>query len=195
MKPAAALERPQARARAWRMAVPLLTGLLATATMDAGSILATRTKLIRPGSEPIGPRFIGRWVGYMTTGRFRHRDILEAPALRGETWVGFATHYTIGMALSEVYFRVLRFTRKRPSVATGLLYGAATTILPMLIVWPAYGLGAFGHRAANPGRLIRMSAVGHVVFGAALSLWCAVLMSSQGGMDEWRRPQPPLQKL
>lgn len=160
-----------------KIATPLLAGLLATATMDAASVLATRGALLRPGPDPVGPKFLGRWVGYMARGRLRHAHIVETPELPRETLLGFVTHYAVGMALSAVYFMLLRLVKARPNVASALLYGAATSLFSWLIVHPAYGLGVFGRRATNPNRMIWLSLVGHLIFGGGIAWWSAVLRS------------------
>ena len=97
--------------------VGLIVGILATVTMDVVAVIALRLGIAGRGPRQTGPDLIGRWIGYLLRGKFRHTDILQTPPLRGELVLGLAAHYLIGIALTLVYLGLLvaRTRRRQPS--------------------------------------------------------------------------------
>ena len=63
--------------------VGLIVGILATVTMDVVAVMALRLGIAGRGPRRTGPDLIGRWIGYLLRGKFRHTDILQTPPLRG----------------------------------------------------------------------------------------------------------------
>jgi hypothetical protein len=69
-----------------------LVGVGATVIMDAaGEVLRRAT-----GVEPLDYRLVGRWLGHMRRGGFRHESIRSAEPVHGERAVGWLAHYSIG---------------------------------------------------------------------------------------------------
>ena len=64
--------------------VGLIVGILATVTMDVVAVIALPLGIAGRGPRRTGPDLIGRWIGYLLQGKFRHTDILQTPPLRGE---------------------------------------------------------------------------------------------------------------
>jgi len=64
--------------------VGLIVGILATVTRDFVAVIALRFGIAGWGPRRTGPDLIGRWIGYLLRGKFRHTDILQTPPLRGE---------------------------------------------------------------------------------------------------------------
>src|SRR5215475_921950 len=93
----------------------VIVGILATVTMDAVAVIAPRLGIAGRGQRRTGPDFIGRWIGYVLRGKFRHTDILQTPPLRGELLLGFAAHYSIGIVLTLIYFGLLVVAHARPT--------------------------------------------------------------------------------
>jgi len=77
--------------------VGLIVGTLATVTMDVVAVIALRLGIAGRGPRRTGPDLIGRWIGYLLRGKFRHTDILQTPPLLGELVLGLAAHYLIGL--------------------------------------------------------------------------------------------------
>jgi hypothetical protein len=84
----------------------LIVGVLATVTMDVVAMMAPWLGIASRGPRRTGPDLIGRWIGYLLQGKFRHRDILQTPPLRGELLLGLAAHYSIGIVLTLVYLGI-----------------------------------------------------------------------------------------
>ena len=70
--------------------VGLIVGILATVTMDVVAMMALRLGIAGRGRRRTGPDLIGRWIGYLLQGKFRHTDILQTPALARRTTLGIS---------------------------------------------------------------------------------------------------------
>jgi hypothetical protein len=110
--------------------VGLIVGILATVTMDVVAMMALWLGIASRGPRRTGPDLIGRWIGYLLQGKFRHTDILQTPPLRGELLLGLAAHYSIGIVLTLVYLGLLVAVHATPTALNAILYGTATTVLP-----------------------------------------------------------------
>ena len=155
--------------------VGVIVGILATVTMDVVAVIALRLGIAGRGPRRTGPDLIGRWIGYLLQGKFRHTDILQTPPLRGELLLGFAAHYSIGIVLTLVYFGLLVVTQARPTALSAILYGTATTVLPWFVMFPSQGMGWLGRDAPGDVHLARISLFNHIVFGLGIALWTAVI--------------------
>jgi hypothetical protein len=155
--------------------VGVIVGVLATVTMDVVAVIALRLGIAGRAPRRTGPDLIGRWVGYLFQGKFKHTDILQTPPLRGELLLGFAAHYLIGIALTLVYVGLLIVAYTKPTALSAILYGAATTVLPWFLMFPSQGMGWLGRDAPGDVHLARASLFNHIVFGLGIALWMAVL--------------------
>jgi len=155
--------------------VGVIVGIPATLTMDAVAVIALRLGIAGRGPRRTGPDLIGRWIGYLLKGKFRHTDILQRPPLRGELLLGFAAHYSIGIVLTLVYFGLLDVANVRPAALSAILYGTATTVLPWFLMFPSQGMGWLGRDAPGDVHLARASLFNHIVFGLGIALWTAVI--------------------
>jgi len=153
----------------------VVVGVLATITMDAAFVAASRLGGEAFTTEKIGPELVGRWVGGLAHGRWRCDDIVAEPKLRGEVATGLATHYATGVALTYAYLLALRRRRRSPDLVTATAYGVATALLPFLVMYPSWGYGCCGLRSGDAARTARVMLLGHTVFGAAIGAWASVL--------------------
>src|SRR5215475_6497380 len=153
----------------------LVVGLLATVTMDIVAVMALRFGIAGRGPRRTGPDLIGRWIGYLLRGKFRHTDILQTLPLRGELVLGLAAHYSIGIVLTLVYLGLLVVAHARPTVLSAILYGMATTVLPWFLMFPSQGMGWLGRNAPDDAHLARVSLFNHIIFGLGIALWMAVI--------------------
>lgn len=153
----------------------LRVGVLATLCMDVALLAAARLAGEAFTSDKISPGLVGRWAAGLARGRYRHEDLASEAPLQGEFCIGMAVHYMTGVGLTGTYLQGLRRLQRRPGVASGAAYGAATALLPWLIMYPCWGLGPFGSRSGEMGRLVRIMLLGHTVFGAAIGAWAIAL--------------------
>ena len=155
--------------------VGLIVGILATITMDVVAVIAVRLGIAGRGPRRTGPDLIGRWIGYLLRGKFRHANILETPPLRGELVLGLAAHYAIGIVLTLVYLRLLIVVQATPTALSAILYGTATTVFPWFLMFPSQGMGWLGRDAPADAHLARVSLFNHIIFGLGIALWVAVM--------------------
>jgi hypothetical protein len=155
--------------------VGLIVGILATVTMDVVAVIALRIGIAGRGPRRTGPDLIGRWIGYLLRGKFKHTDILQTPPVRGELVLGLAAHYLIGIALTLMYLGLLVVTHATPTALSAILYGTATTALPWFLMFPSQGMGWLGRNAPDDAHLARVSLFNHFIFGLGIALWMAVL--------------------
>src|SRR5215475_4803455 len=133
----------------------LVVGLLATVTMDVVAVIALRIGIAGRGPRRTGPDLIGRWIGYLLQGKFRHTDILQTPPLRGELVLGLAAHYSIGIVLTLVYLGLLVVAHAPPTALGAIVYGTATTVFPWFLMFPLQGMGWLGLDARGDAHLVR----------------------------------------
>ena len=156
------------------MPVGVVAGVLATITMDAAMAFAVLLAPDTFASDKIDLAMIGRWAGGLARGRWRHDDITTDPQLRGELCMGLATHYLTGVVLTEVYVAALRRGGLKPDLLKATAFGLATSVLPLLILYPSMGYGCCGRRADDARRLLRVMLLGHVAFGVGIGLGSAL---------------------
>ena len=155
--------------------VGLIVGILATVTMDVVAMIALRFGIAGRGPRRTGPDLIGRWIGYLMRGEFRHTDILRTPPLRGELVLGLVAHYLIGIVLTLVYLGLLVAAHATPTALSAILYGMATTVFPWFLMFPSQGMGWLGRDALGYAHLARISLFNHIIFGLGIALWMAVM--------------------
>jgi hypothetical protein len=110
---------------------------------------------------------LGRWIGHMRRGVFRHRGITSAAAQPRECAIGWIAHYGIGVALAGgfVLWRTPSWLAQ-PTLLPALLYGIATAFFPLFVLQPSLGLAV-----AHPARARLKSLGTHAVYGIGLYLW------------------------
>jgi hypothetical protein len=155
--------------------VGMIVGILATVTMDVVAVMALRLGIAGQGPRRTGPDLIGRWIGYLLQGKFRHTDILQTPPLRGEFVLGLVVHYSIGIVLALVYLGLLVVAHATPTALGAIIYGTATTVFPWFLMFPSQGMGWLGWDAPGDVHLARVSLFNHIIFGLGIALWMAVI--------------------
>src|SRR5262249_6470919 len=136
----------------------LLTGAGATAVMDFWGL--ARKQLFGASAPDYG--MVGRWLGHMANGRFRHEKIAASPAIRGERVIGWAAHYAIGVAFAALLLGVygLEWARQ-PTLVPALIVGLATVAAPFLLMQPGMGAGIAASRTPRPNAARVQSIVTH----------------------------------
>lgn len=121
-------------------------------------------------------RMLGRWVGNMPRGRFRHASIARALPVRGENMLGWVAHYFTGIAFAAAFVGMAGAPwLEAPRLAPALLFGVATVAAPFLLMQPAMGAGIAAHRAPRPAQARLQSLITHAVFGLGLYLTARAL--------------------
>jgi hypothetical protein len=115
--------------------------------------------------------FLGRWVGGLASGHWRHVSIAAATPIRGERWIGWCAHYSIGIAFATLLLWTsgLEWARS-PSLLPALFIGTATVIAPLFILQPAMGAGIASWKTPRPFFNSMKSLATHTVFGLGMYL-------------------------
>jgi len=143
----------------------LLTGIGATLTMDLWALLLKRVFRIPSLSYCL----VGRWLGHMPAGTFKHANIGAAAPKPRECTVGWVAHYLIG-AIFAVALLALAPAEwlQRPTLWPALVFGIATVAVPFLIMQPSFGFGIAASKTPNPRQARLKSLATHAVFGVGL---------------------------
>ena len=140
-------------------------GIGATLFMDLVAAIKTRAFKI----PSLDYRLVGRWLGHMPSGRFRHDSISRAQPVRHERLTGWLFHYLTGVAFAAV---LLAGAGERwlyqPTLVPALLVGVLSVAAPWLIMQPALGMGVAASNTPHP-RLARLRSLAtHLSFGIGL---------------------------
>jgi hypothetical protein len=151
-------------------AIPVGAG--ATVAMDLWGL--ARKRLLGKPAPDYG--LVGRWLGYMPRGRFRHDPIAASAPVAGEKLIGWAAHYLIGVGFASVLLAIGgQEWIRQPTLVPALIVGIVTVAAPFLLMQPGMGAGLAGRRTRNPTSARLQSIVNHAVFGLGLYLagWIA----------------------
>lgn len=155
----------------------LLIGTGATAAMDLWGILRKRIF----GKPAPNYALVGRWVGHMTKGRFRHDAIARSAPVRGEAFIGWVFHYLTGISFAALLIGIWGMEWVRaPRIGPAMIVGLLTVAAPFLFMQPGMGAGIAASRTPDPAAARIQSLLTHTVFGAGLyaSAW---LVQKLGG--------------
>ncbi|MFQ6571974.1 DUF2938 domain-containing protein [Pseudomonas sp. UM16] len=143
----------------------LLVGMGATLFMDVSAFI--RTRLSAQVSLDYG--LVGRWLGHMLQGRFRHASIMTAARIRNERLAGWIFHYITGVVFAMVLIATQGLAWLcNPSLIPALAIGLISVIAPFFIMHPAFGLGIAASKTAAPNVARRRSVIAHGTFGVGL---------------------------
>jgi len=148
---------------------------LRAAAIGAGATLVLDTAGLAikklSGVPPLDYRLVGRWVGHFPKGTFRHQNIRTATPVRGEAALGWAAHYTIGIAFAGLLLTVSGVDwAEHPTPAPALVVGVGTVAAPWFVMQPAFGMGWAASRTPNPGAARLRSLRTHAIYGLGLYL-------------------------
>jgi len=143
----------------------LLIGAGATAVMDLWAIL--RTRLL--GIPAFNYGLVGRWLVYLTHGRFHHHPIAASPPVPGERVIGWMAHYLIGIVFAAVLLALWGPDwAHHPTIGPALIVGLGSVAAPFFLMQPGMGLGFAASRAPRPNAARLQSLVTHGIFGLGL---------------------------
>jgi hypothetical protein len=115
---------------------------------------------------------VGRWIGHMAHGTFRHDRIAAASPIEAERVIGWSAHYIIGVAFAAGLIWIVGSEWLRsPTLAPALAFGIATVAAPFFLMQPGMGAGIAASRTPNPNSARLQSLLTHAVFG--FGLWAA----------------------
>ena len=150
----------------------VLVGLGATLLIDLWALVLRRGFNIPSLSYCL----LGRWLLHMPSGTLVHRSIVAAQPKARECPVGWVAHYLIGTVFALMFVIVApERWLEQPTLLPALAFGAATTLVPYLIMQPSFGLGVAASKSPNPAPARLKSLMTHTVFGVGLYVWALLL--------------------
>ncbi len=151
----------------------LFVGAGATLVTDLWAIVRKRVLGIPPPDYAL----VGRWLGHMPRGRFRHDRIANAPFVPGERLLGWSAHYLTGVVFAGLLLAIVGPEWiDQPTIVPALLVGVITVAAPFLLMQPGMGAGIAASRTPRPGAARLQSLITHSIFG--LGLYAAAWLGS-----------------
>ena len=119
---------------------------------------------------------LGRWIGHFPRRRFFHERIASAAPVRGERVLGWAAHYSIGVAFAAPLLAIwgLEWARS-PTIGPPLAVGLFTIVAPWFVMQPAMGAGIAASRTPSPRSTRLRNVATHAMYGLGLYLSAVVL--------------------
>ncbi|KVU45070.1 hypothetical protein WL67_32090 [Burkholderia ubonensis] len=150
----------------------LLIGAGGTLVMDLWALF----RRCAFGTPSLDYALVGRWLGHMASGRFRHASIIAAPPVRHERPLGWLAHYAIGIAFAGLPV-ALAGTQwiSAPTLLPALAAGIGSVAAPVFVMQPAFGFGIAAARTPQPSVARRRSLVTHLSYGLGLYVAAQVL--------------------
>lgn len=142
-----------------------LGGIVGAVLMDITETLAARAGL----SSGVSVALVGRWALGLLRGQWAHADIARSPARAGEVRMGWAFHFLVGgggvALLYAAWLQAAGWILPAHRLWGGVAFGAATSLLPWLLLLPAFGWGWFGRRGPRGSNALLASTVSHLPYG------------------------------
>ncbi|PAJ76935.1 DUF2938 domain-containing protein [Burkholderia ubonensis] len=150
----------------------LLIGAGGTLVMDLWALFRRRAF----GIPSLDYALVGRWLGHMAGGRFRHASIVTTPPVRHERPLGWLAHYAIGIAFAGLPVALAgTYWISAPTLLPALVAGIASVAAPFFVMQPAFGFGIAAARTPQPSVARRRSLVTHLSYGLGLYVAAQVL--------------------
>ena len=150
-----------------RLLTAAAVGVAASLFMDLWNLFLKRAF----GIPSLDYRLLGRWIGHLPRGTFRHARIADAAEVPCERALGWAAHCGIGIVFAVALVATLPGDwLARPTLLPALAYGVATVVFPYFLLQPALGFGVASSKAPKPAQARLKSLATHTVFGLGLYL-------------------------
>lgn len=154
-----------------------LGGIVGAVLMDITEALAARVGL----TSGVNVALVGRWVVGLLRGQWAHADIARSPARSGEVPMGWAFHLFVGGGGVALLYAAVVYPAAivvpAHHVWGGVMFGAATSLLPWLLLLPAFGWGWFGRHGPTGSNALLASIVSHIPYGLGVGAVMALGMS------------------
>ena len=140
-------------------------GIVGAVLMDITESLVARAGL----TSGVSVGLVGRWALGLLRGQWSHADIARSPARPGEVRAGWAFHLLVGgggvALLYAAWLHAAGWAQPAQRLWGGVAFGALTSLLPWLLLLPAFGWGWFGRRGPRGSNALLASLVSHLPYG------------------------------
>lgn len=144
----------------------LTIGAGATVVIDLWALL-----LKQFGISSLSFAFLGRWLGHLFAGHWKHENIAKAAPIGGELWLGWLAHYSIGVSFAALLLGMNGPEwAHNPTLLPALILGVLTVAAPLFVLQPGMGAGVASSKTAKPLFNSVKSVITHIVFGIGLYL-------------------------
>lgn len=107
----------------------LCLGIGATVIMDIWLLIL---KIFKIPTLNFG--LLGRWAGWIFKGKLIHQSIAQSPQIKGEYFLGWVAHYSVGLIFSLSFlFIVGSDWLSHSQFYSALLFGVVTVLIPFLL--------------------------------------------------------------
>jgi hypothetical protein len=155
-----------------QIVMAVLIGTGATLIMDIWAVFLLRVFNI----PSLNFCLVGRWLGHMLAGKFKHEKITLSSKRPAECVLGWSAHYLIGVLFALIMLGVVSNNwLVNPDLLPALLTGIVTLVIPFFIMQPAMGLGIAAAKTPHPWQARLKSTMTHVIFGCGLYLSACVI--------------------
>ena len=114
-------------------------------------------------------QFVGRWLVGISKGQFVHHKIMQSPSVRFEKYIGWFSHYVIGIIFSTLFIKIVgTHWFISPKLFSALLFGVSTVIFPFFLMQPCLGSGIAASQTPSPSSARLKSLSTHFMFGVGL---------------------------
>jgi hypothetical protein len=121
-------------------------------------------------------RYVGRWIGNFSKGKFFHNKIQDTLPVPHELILGWTVHYLIGITFAFILVFVYGVSwLDKPTFLPAIIIGLITSIAPFFIMQPAFGFGIASSRLPYANLLRLKSLSTHLIYGIGLYLCAEVL--------------------
>ena len=111
-------------------------------------------------------QFVGRWLVGISKGQFVHHKIMQSPSVRFEKYIGWFSHYVIGIIFSTLFIKIVgTHWFISPKLFSALLFGVSTVIFPFFLMQPCLGFGIAASQTPSPSSARLKSLSTHFMFG------------------------------
>lgn len=156
------------------LAWAFLGGIIGAVLMDLTETCAAKVGI----SSGVNIVLVGRWFLGLRRGHFAHSNILDREPATGEEKAGWAFHFLVGgggvALIYPLFFLATALPLPTNHLLGGLLFGLATSLLPWLVLLPAFGWGLFGRRAPQGANPLLASTLSHIPYGLGVGAVIAI---------------------
>lgn len=144
----------------------IIIGVGATFTMDIWAYILRLFNI-----KSLDYRFVGRWIGSLTKGKFTHNKIFNTAPFPYELIIGWITHYLIGITFMFLLVWIYgKDWLESPTLKPAVIIGLVTIIAPLFLMQPSFGFGIAGSKLPDPNIARFKSLTTHFVYGFGIYL-------------------------
>ena len=112
---------------------------------------------------------VGRWTYYMIKyGNFYNPTINQKPEFKYEVLLGWVFHYFISVCWAVIYYISFIYVGIKMSYFSGVIFGAITTLAPLIIFLPFTGQGIFAKNTDKPIKTSFIFLIRHSIYGVSM---------------------------